>query len=1071
MTDLAKEYPTHAGPTILGLNFEGFTNYDGAASSMAPYASPTNTRDADIQEILYRTAEMFAPFNVEVRRVTDGDGKYWGSDGATTVFVGASTKNIGPGMTPGEYTDYPGAVFGPFGEAIKEQPNSDPFDLAFVDAAQCGSIPIIVQTIAHEAGHTFGLAHIRTVGTDPYYLGNSTNPEVMSYDSPKTFFQNSTFQITAYNNNPASGLPELTGTIPHWTYYEPEVFPWGVIYVPHENDVKTQNSFTYLTQVLGERQVGPGQDDVANVAHTGSVSPGWWGAGKDGTSPNVLAWSSTTGTIERMGDYDVFQFTATTSNPIVIGAQASSGSSLNPVLMAFDQSSSNPLGTQVSNDISPTNNGSLIAFTPQAGNTYQIVVGGADGNSSGAYQLQLFNASISPSGVLTVWADANPANLNDEITLDLDSTGTNVTVDVNGTTLTVPAVLTGIVINAGGGNDVIKVQATPAGIPVTVNSGAGNDVVVVGKDVSPHGASAFTLDQIQGPLAVHGDGQAPVKGSPPGTTGDFLFVEDTGTTAGQSYTITPSSVARNPAPTINYDTFEHVELDTGSYADTVTVAGTPSLASLTVSTGGGVDTIAVQNTAADTSLTLINGGDGPDSVTAGNWVSSVADSTLDGIQGPLTVDGQGLPGETDKFYVQDGGAGSGRVYYITASTVDRQNSAQITYQNMEYLEANTTDYIDHIAIHGTAAGTATVVNTGGSSDVIFVGNNANTLDGILGALTVNGGAPDFDQMVLYDKGIASGQKYTLTSTAVTSSVQRLGVLVSYSGLESVSLYAGDYDDTFTVVASPVKGLTPVTIYGDKGSDWLNGPNMPSTWNITANDEGNINSLFFFQSIESLMGGTQDDRFVFGNGVGVSGYISGGYGTDTLDYSAYDAQHPVTVNLQTNAATGVGLGLFFWSTENVIGGAGNDRITGNWNANNLSGGRGDDILIGSFGDDVLDGGIGRDLLIGGYGKDQLFGGPGEDILIAGYTDYDADLPTLEAVMKEWTRTDLDTAKRIAHLDGVSGGYNVVNGSVIFFNKAIHDDTDTDVLTGGDGADWFWCFAAEITDLLKSEDWFR
>ncbi len=55
-------------------------------------------------------------------------------------------------------------------------------------------------------------------------------------------------------------------------------------------------------------------------------------------------------------------------------------------------------------------------------------------------------------------------------------------------------------------------------------------------------------------------------------------------------------------------------------------------------------------------------------------------------------------------------------------------------------------------------------------------------------------------------------------------------------------------------------------------------------------------------------------------------------------------------------------------EDAIGGAGNDRITGNIADNALSGGDGNDTLIGGAGADTLDGGSGADSLIGGVGDD-------------------------------------------------------------------------------------------------------
>jgi Ca2+-binding RTX toxin-like protein len=46
--------------------------------------------------------------------------------------------------------------------------------------------------------------------------------------------------------------------------------------------------------------------------------------------------------------------------------------------------------------------------------------------------------------------------------------------------------------------------------------------------------------------------------------------------------------------------------------------------------------------------------------------------------------------------------------------------------------------------------------------------------------------------------------------------------------------------------------------------------------------------------------------------------------------------------------------------------------------------------------------------------RLNGGDGEDILIGGTTAYDHDLSSLDAIMAEWTRTDIDYNTRSADL---------------------------------------------------------
>jgi Ca2+-binding RTX toxin-like protein len=64
-------------------------------------------------------------------------------------------------------------------------------------------------------------------------------------------------------------------------------------------------------------------------------------------------------------------------------------------------------------------------------------------------------------------------------------------------------------------------------------------------------------------------------------------------------------------------------------------------------------------------------------------------------------------------------------------------------------------------------------------------------------------------------------------------------------------------------------------------------------------------------------------------------------------------------------------------ENVLGGSGNDVLTGDDEANVLVGNAGNDALSGNSGTDVLQGGDGNDVLNGGAGNDSLDGGAGTD----------------------------------------------------------------------------------------------
>lgn len=127
----------------------------------------------------------------------------------------------------------------------------------------------------------------------------------------------------------------------------------------------------------------------------------------------------------------------------------------------------------------------------------------------------------------------------------------------------------------------------------------------------------------------------------------------------------------------------------------------------------------------------------------------------------------------------------------------------------------------------------------------------------------------------------------------------------------------------------------------------------------------------------LIGTAGDDVL---QGFGGNDTLSGGLGNDVLDggdgrdlASYRDITTALTIDLRLAGTAqdtgGAGLDTLI-GIENVMGGAGNDTITGDGGNNILSGGAGNDWLIGGDGDDILDGGAGDDALIGGNGTDTI-----------------------------------------------------------------------------------------------------
>jgi Ca2+-binding RTX toxin-like protein len=232
----------------------------------------------------------------------------------------------------------------------------------------------------------------------------------------------------------------------------------------------------------------------------------------------------------------------------------------------------------------------------------------------------------------------------------------------------------------------------------------------------------------------------------------------------------------------------------------------------------------------------------------------------------------------------------------------------------------------------------------------------------------------------------------------------------------------------------------------------------------------------------MVGAAGNDRYVFpwagsGSEIDTVVELSGG-GTDTLDFSALPATIPVAVNLgsdtlatHANRMVRTGAAGQYANWENVLGGAGDDSITGNQLANSLVGGAGNDSLSGgSGGNDILVGGAGNDslsavqsgrsILIGGQGSDTLTGSSNDDIVIGGYTTLDTNTAALLSILSEWKRVDETYQQRIDHIRGtVAGG---LNGTYRFSAATVKDDAVPDTLTGGLGTDWFWSNTPDLTD---------
>ncbi len=375
MTGIAQLSPPANG-TKLYLNFDG--NSDAHVS---PFESTTGNRNQDIQEILFRTSEMFAPFDVEVYRIS-GNGAQAYSGGHTTIFIGDKLGNSNFYDEPAGQTvinstrayaqiDYPSPSRG-----FNHVPNSDPYNVGYVDpigwlSSSANGWAIedlnqwdnykIARAVAHEAGHTYGLAHVLTGGT----------AEVMSYDAINTRFKNQTFDVTTLNNG-ADGVAPAPSLQPMWYYLHPTgAGPYAVV----PTLVNLQNSYTYLQAALGSRPT-----DLANVAHSGNVDAAY----VDGWQTSLDVGEYTIGTIGRHGDYDVFDFSPAGNQWVRVEADEMYSDDVDLVVMIYD-------GQQLVafDDDGGGGTDSTVIFHAQAGKDYKIVVGSWNGQDLGNYELTL----------------------------------------------------------------------------------------------------------------------------------------------------------------------------------------------------------------------------------------------------------------------------------------------------------------------------------------------------------------------------------------------------------------------------------------------------------------------------------------------------------------------------------------------------------------------------------------------------------------------------------------------------------------------------------------------------------
>jgi len=459
--------------------------------------------------------------------------------------------------------------------------------------------------------------------------------------------------------------------------------------------------------------------------------------------------------------------------------------------------------------------------------------------------------------------------------------------------------------------------------------------------------------------------------------------------------------------------------------------------------GSGNDTIVGQNTGTDNGNTF-KGNDGNDVLSGGPGIDD-----LQGGAGDDTLLGGS---EADTF---SGGDGTDTVSYadhdtnVTATLADPNTPNATTTGN-----GNTTEDQQN----GDTIDNDVENLTGGSGDDKLKGNTS--------ANDIHGG-PGFDTVDYSDRPAPQpsgpGLNVSLDDHANDGASGENDNI--HSDVEK--LLGGAGDDTLTGSSANndlVGNAGNDTLDGGFGADKLEGGTGNNTASYASHgttgvevdllsnssDEGDT-----FTDIQNVTGSAGDD-FLTGNnagnalnGAGGDDVLDGGKGGDALiggagfdiaDYSSRTA--PVVVSTDNVANDGDKTGEsdnVSSDVEGVVGGAGDDVISGTGNvANFFDGGLGNDTLNGGPGNDFLFGDEGNDKLNGQAGNDDLDGGLGDDTLSGSIGNDTADY----SLRDQSISASIDGLQN----DGANGEADNISGDTENIVGGSGDDT----LVGSDGA---------------------
>ena len=596
-------------------------------------------------------------------------------------------------------------------------------------------------------------------------------------------------------------------------------------------------------------------------------------------------------------------------------------------------------------------------------------------------------------------ADKSFATSVQAIDIDLNRTSVQLTYLGGATVRGIEAVT----LKTGAGHDVVKTLSTVLANTSThghddqIETNDGDDSVTVtgGRDVAAMGAGSDTLI-VDWSLIDRGFGSFGFTGSlADGYSGTF-FGDD------------PRYYNR-----VDYSGVEQFVLRAGGANDTIRGADGDD----TLSGGGGNDDLG--------------GGLGDDLLVGGLGLD-----TLDGGDGMDTAD---YSDKTTAVVVTLNGA--------TAATVTVNGLAEDTVRNIEsVIGGSNKDMLTGDALANRLVG-------GANNDTLTGGGGEDILDGGVGLDTANYGDKTVSVVVTLDGTTAAG---VVVGGVLEDTVQNIENVI---GSSVSDILTGDF------LSNRLEGgAGDDVLKGGAGNDALEGglgvdtadysdktvsvsltlaTSTPASVTVGGIAEDTV------RYIENVIGGSGSDTITgdkYANmfrGAAGDDVLDGAAGVDTADYS--DKTASVVVALATSTAVDVRVGGVVEDSirniENVVGGSGDDTLTGDSLANRLEGGTGDDVLRGGARADVLDGGA--DVDTADYGDKlvsvalTLNGATGALVKVNGV--YEDTISNIENVIGGSGADALTGDGLVNHLEGGAGD-DVLKGA-----------GGSDLLDGGIGMD--------------------